>query len=71
MGTTLPPHPQPSDPGPAFPQDISDCYLELFPSHLYFQAHGSEGLTFQVRGNGQWEELGEGSQQLLGRVAQS
>ncbi|XP_059997796.1 pleckstrin homology domain-containing family N member 1 isoform X4 [Lagenorhynchus albirostris] len=27
--------------------DISDCYLELFPSHLYFQAHGSEGLTFQ------------------------
>lgn len=31
-------------------QDISDCYLELFPSHLYFQAHGSEGLTFQVSG---------------------
>ncbi|XP_057639757.1 pleckstrin homology domain-containing family N member 1 [Chionomys nivalis] len=28
-------------------QDISNCYLELFPSHLYFQAHGSEGLTFQ------------------------
>ncbi|XP_077619901.1 pleckstrin homology domain-containing family N member 1 [Crocuta crocuta] len=28
-------------------QDISDCYLELFPSHLYFQAHGSKGLTFQ------------------------
>ncbi|XP_054440506.1 pleckstrin homology domain-containing family N member 1 isoform X1 [Pteronotus mesoamericanus] len=28
-------------------QDVSDCYLELFPSHLYFQAHGSEGLTFQ------------------------
>ncbi|XP_062959885.1 pleckstrin homology domain-containing family N member 1 isoform X2 [Cynocephalus volans] len=28
-------------------QDISDCYLELFHSHLYFQAHGSEGLTFQ------------------------
>uniref|UniRef100_A0A8C5P4B1 Pleckstrin homology domain containing, family N member 1 n=1 Tax=Jaculus jaculus TaxID=51337 RepID=A0A8C5P4B1_JACJA len=28
-------------------QDTSDCYLELFPSHLYFQAHGSEGLTFQ------------------------
>ncbi|XP_036163344.1 pleckstrin homology domain-containing family N member 1 isoform X4 [Myotis myotis] len=28
-------------------QDASDCYLELFPSHLYFQAHGSEGLTFQ------------------------
>ncbi|CAO2590342.1 Probable pleckstrin homology domain-containing family N member 1 [Lemmus lemmus] len=28
-------------------QNISDCYLELFPSHLYFQAHGSEGLTFQ------------------------
>ncbi|XP_031235743.1 pleckstrin homology domain-containing family N member 1 isoform X3 [Mastomys coucha] len=31
-------------------QDISDCYLELFPSHLYFQAHGSEGLTFQITG---------------------
>nr|XP_013008891.1 pleckstrin homology domain-containing family N member 1 isoform X2 [Cavia porcellus] len=28
-------------------QDVSDCFLELFPSHLYFQAHGSEGLTFQ------------------------
>nr|KAF6394922.1 pleckstrin homology domain containing N1 [Molossus molossus] len=28
-------------------QDVVDCYLELFPSHLYFQAHGSEGLTFQ------------------------
>ncbi|XP_042637528.1 pleckstrin homology domain-containing family N member 1 [Orycteropus afer afer] len=28
-------------------QDTSDCYLELFPSHLYFQAHGSDGLTFQ------------------------
>ncbi|XP_042557968.1 pleckstrin homology domain-containing family N member 1 isoform X3 [Dipodomys spectabilis] len=28
-------------------QDTSDCYLELFPSHLYFQAHGSEGLTLQ------------------------
>ncbi|XP_058160694.1 pleckstrin homology domain-containing family N member 1 isoform X2 [Dasypus novemcinctus] len=28
-------------------QDISECYLELFPSHLYFQAHGSEGLTLQ------------------------
>nr|XP_012631819.1 pleckstrin homology domain-containing family N member 1 isoform X2 [Microcebus murinus] len=28
-------------------QDVSDCYLELFPSHLYFQAHSSEGLTFQ------------------------
>ncbi|KAF4018547.1 hypothetical protein G4228_009889 [Cervus hanglu yarkandensis] len=28
-------------------QDVSDCYLELFPSHLYFQAHGPEGLTFQ------------------------
>ncbi|KAB0399508.1 hypothetical protein E2I00_015821, partial [Balaenoptera physalus] len=39
--------------------DISDCYLELFPSHLYFQAHGSEGLIFQVRGSGQREELGE------------
>ncbi|XP_072587015.1 pleckstrin homology domain-containing family N member 1 isoform X1 [Vulpes vulpes] len=28
-------------------QDVSDCYLELFPSYLYFQAHGSKGLTFQ------------------------
>ncbi|XP_045837855.1 pleckstrin homology domain-containing family N member 1 isoform X2 [Meles meles] len=28
-------------------QDTSDCYLELFPSFLYFQAHGSKGLTFQ------------------------
>ncbi|XP_012590002.1 PREDICTED: pleckstrin homology domain-containing family N member 1 [Condylura cristata] len=28
-------------------QDVSDCYLELFPAHLYFQAHGAEGLTFQ------------------------
>uniref|UniRef100_A0A2I2Z7Y9 Pleckstrin homology domain containing N1 n=1 Tax=Gorilla gorilla gorilla TaxID=9595 RepID=A0A2I2Z7Y9_GORGO len=28
-------------------QDVSDCYLELFPAYLYFQAHGSEGLTFQ------------------------
>ncbi|XP_029802846.1 pleckstrin homology domain-containing family N member 1 isoform X2 [Suricata suricatta] len=28
-------------------QDTSDCYLELFPSYLYFQAHGSKGLTFQ------------------------
>ncbi|KAM5248763.1 LOW QUALITY PROTEIN: pleckstrin homology domain-containing family N member 1 [Ctenodactylus gundi] len=28
-------------------QDISDCFLELFPAHLYFQAHGSQGLTFQ------------------------
>ncbi|XP_012920650.1 pleckstrin homology domain-containing family N member 1 isoform X3 [Heterocephalus glaber] len=28
-------------------QDVSDCFLELFPSHLYFQAHGSDGLTFQ------------------------
>ncbi|XP_006886021.1 PREDICTED: pleckstrin homology domain-containing family N member 1 [Elephantulus edwardii] len=28
-------------------QDTSDCYLELFPSHLYFQAHGSDDLTFQ------------------------
>ncbi|XP_020832471.1 pleckstrin homology domain-containing family N member 1 isoform X1 [Phascolarctos cinereus] len=27
--------------------DISDCYLELFPSCLYFQAHGSSGLTYQ------------------------
>ncbi|XP_069320736.1 pleckstrin homology domain-containing family N member 1 [Eulemur rufifrons] len=28
-------------------QDVSDCYLELFPAHLYFQAHSAEGLTFQ------------------------
>ncbi|XP_077007760.1 pleckstrin homology domain-containing family N member 1 isoform X2 [Tamandua tetradactyla] len=28
-------------------QDTSDCYLELFPAHLYFQAHGLEGLTLQ------------------------
>ncbi|XP_060252154.1 kelch-like protein 17 isoform X8 [Ovis aries] len=28
-------------------QNVSDCYLELFSSHLYFQAHGPEGLTFQ------------------------
>ncbi|KAF5920302.1 hypothetical protein HPG69_007608, partial [Diceros bicornis minor] len=34
-------------------QDTSDCYLELFPSHLYFQAHGSKGLTFQE----QWDRL--------------
>ncbi|XP_045437164.1 pleckstrin homology domain-containing family N member 1 isoform X3 [Pipistrellus kuhlii] len=30
-----------------YAKDVSDCYLELFPSHLYFQAHGSEGFTFQ------------------------
>lgn len=45
-----------SDPVPQMdicsPQDTSDCYLELFPSHLYFQAHSSAGLTFQVRGLG-------------------
>lgn len=40
------------------PQDVSDCYLELFPSHLYFQAHGSEGLTFQVREVGRGRRLG-------------
>ncbi|XP_034526896.1 pleckstrin homology domain-containing family N member 1 isoform X2 [Ailuropoda melanoleuca] len=28
-------------------QDVSDCYLELFPSCLYLQARGSKGLTFQ------------------------
>ncbi|XP_055984375.1 pleckstrin homology domain-containing family N member 1 isoform X2 [Sorex fumeus] len=28
-------------------QEASDCYLELFPTHLYFQAVGYEGLTFQ------------------------
>ncbi|XP_043853682.1 pleckstrin homology domain-containing family N member 1 [Dromiciops gliroides] len=27
--------------------DINDCYLELFPSCLYFQAHGSSGFTYQ------------------------
>lgn len=42
--------------GSALPQDISDCYLELFPSHLYFQAHGSEGLTFQVSGTDRGRE---------------
>lgn len=41
------------------PQDVSDCYLELFPSHLYFQAHGSEGLTFQVREVGRGRRLGD------------
>lgn len=46
--------PGPHTGGPALPQDVSDCYLELFPSYLYFQAHGSEGLTFQVR------EMGRG-----------
>lgn len=64
--------PQPSDPGPTLPQDISDCYLELFPSHLYFQAHGSEGLTFQVRGHGQQRSWGRGREQPLGgHAAQS
>nr|DBA16273.1 TPA: hypothetical protein GDO54_003683 [Pyxicephalus adspersus] len=28
-------------------QDISDCYLELFQSHLYFQSRGPTGLTYQ------------------------
>lgn len=61
----LPPDPQTSS--PALPQDISDCYLELFPSYLYFQAHGSKGLTFQVRGDRQREEAGvEGESSLLG-----
>ncbi|XP_068934488.1 pleckstrin homology domain-containing family N member 1 isoform X2 [Petaurus breviceps papuanus] len=27
--------------------DIKDCYLELFPSFLSFQAHDSSGLTYQ------------------------
>ncbi|KAG9482224.1 hypothetical protein GDO78_011103 [Eleutherodactylus coqui] len=27
--------------------DISDCYLELFQSHLYFQSRGPTGLTYQ------------------------
>lgn len=47
-GPRLRPAPSSSD-RPLLPQDVSDCYLELFPSHLYFQAHGPEGLTFQVR----------------------
>ncbi|KAM3920952.1 pleckstrin homology domain-containing family N member 1 [Leptodactylus fuscus] len=28
-------------------QDISDCYLEMFQSHLYFQSRGPTGLTYQ------------------------
>ncbi|XP_044134169.1 LOW QUALITY PROTEIN: pleckstrin homology domain-containing family N member 1 [Bufo gargarizans] len=28
-------------------QDISDCYLEMFQSHLYFQSRGPAGLTYQ------------------------
>ncbi|XP_072012013.1 pleckstrin homology domain-containing family N member 1 [Engystomops pustulosus] len=28
-------------------QDISDCYLELFESQLYFQSRGPTGLTYQ------------------------
>ncbi|XP_063799203.1 pleckstrin homology domain-containing family N member 1 isoform X1 [Pseudophryne corroboree] len=28
-------------------QDISDCYLELFQSYLYFQSRGPTGLTYQ------------------------
>ncbi|XP_049474305.1 LOW QUALITY PROTEIN: pleckstrin homology domain-containing family N member 1 [Panthera uncia] len=49
-------------------QDISDCFLELFPSYLYFQAHGSKGLTFQVRGNRQRAEArGRGREQPPGR----
>ncbi|XP_072464528.1 pleckstrin homology domain-containing family N member 1 [Notamacropus eugenii] len=27
--------------------DTKDCYLELFPYFLYFQAHDSSGLTYQ------------------------
>ncbi|KAM9299249.1 LOW QUALITY PROTEIN: pleckstrin homology domain-containing family N member 1 [Gastrophryne carolinensis] len=27
--------------------DISDCYLELFQSHLYFQSRGPTGLAYQ------------------------
>lgn len=48
------------------PQDVSDCYLELFPSHLYFQAHGSEGLTFQVREVGRWRRLAGRGESRLG-----
>ncbi|XP_053546434.1 pleckstrin homology domain-containing family N member 1 isoform X2 [Bombina bombina] len=28
-------------------QDVSDCYLEMFQSHLYFQSRGPTGLTYQ------------------------
>ncbi|XP_003642573.2 pleckstrin homology domain-containing family N member 1 [Gallus gallus] len=28
-------------------QEVNDCYLELFQSHLYFQSMGSNGLTYQ------------------------
>ncbi|XP_018413003.1 PREDICTED: pleckstrin homology domain-containing family N member 1 [Nanorana parkeri] len=28
-------------------QDVSDCYLELFQSQLYFQSRGPTGLTYQ------------------------
>ncbi|KAM8927340.1 pleckstrin homology domain-containing family N member 1 [Pelodytes ibericus] len=28
-------------------QDVSDCYLELFQSYLYFQSRGPTGLTYQ------------------------
>ncbi|KAM4650872.1 pleckstrin homology domain-containing family N member 1 [Discoglossus pictus] len=28
-------------------QDVSDCYLELFQSHLYFQSRGPTGLAYQ------------------------
>ncbi|XP_075762931.1 pleckstrin homology domain-containing family N member 1 isoform X2 [Pelodiscus sinensis] len=28
-------------------QEVNDCYLELFQSHLYFQSVGSNGLTYQ------------------------
>ncbi|KAM4704516.1 pleckstrin homology domain-containing family N member 1 [Rhinophrynus dorsalis] len=28
-------------------RDVSDCYLELFQSHLYFQSRGPAGLAYQ------------------------
>ncbi|XP_010212475.1 PREDICTED: pleckstrin homology domain-containing family N member 1 [Tinamus guttatus] len=31
----------------SFPQEVNDCYLELFQSYLYFQSMGSNGLTYQ------------------------
>lgn len=35
-------------PQTCFLQEVNDCYLELFQSHLYFQSVGSNGLTYQV-----------------------
>ncbi|XP_044919382.1 pleckstrin homology domain-containing family N member 1 isoform X3 [Mustela putorius furo] len=48
-------------------QDVSDCYLELFHSYLYFQARGSKGLAFQVGGSRQRGRPGvAGESSLLG-----